>query len=254
MVWRKRRHGRGAKRRILEITSICHPGGATLTLDSGAHRHKDCFAFDRNDAKRPCHCEESTGLRLARPGDKLRDEAIPDQNPNNRSYLSASYHWSSSSVGIKGSVDWDSIRMRHCPSRSRSSLRRSLWSGGSGLLLAPCRRAPDERVYRIRPRHPQRATIAGDCVLEPHFDRKSGACRLKAMPDGRRTLPAYRVIANTPSLEPTGPAWSLGSRSASLGYGAFNRGSFSGLAAACTEIFSARYWRPGWHAAGSRST
>ena len=69
-------------------------------------------------------------------------------------------------------------------------------TSGATLLVAPRRRAPEERSYRIRLRDTQRATIGSDCILEPHVDRKSGTCRFSAVPNSRYVLPTDRAIAD----------------------------------------------------------
>jgi hypothetical protein len=45
----------------------------------------------------------------------------------------------------------------------------------------------------------QWAAILGDCVLEPHFDRRRDASHLSAMPNSRRATPTDRVIAGVVS-------------------------------------------------------
>jgi len=124
------------------------------------------------------------------------------------------------------------------PSHSAGSL-----TSGATLLVAPRRRAPEERAYRIRLRNTQRAAIGGDCILEPHVDRKRGTCRFSAMPNSRHTLPTDRAIAAARlMLDLIGLPCALGPRPASSSYDTLRRGSFANFVAARTEILGARYW------------
>ena len=109
-------------------------------------------------------------------------------------------------------------------------------NSGATLLVAPRRRAPEERAYGIRLRDTQRAPIGSDCILEPHVDRKRCAWRFSAMRNSRHALPTDRAIANARlMLDLIGLACALGSRPASSSYCTFRRGSFANFVAARIE-------------------
>jgi hypothetical protein len=83
----------------------------------------------------------------------------------------------------------------------------------------------------------QWATIPGDCVLEPHFDRRRDAPHLSAIPNSRRATPTDRVIGGFVSttraslLDLTERRW----RRVSSPYGAFLRSPRTSLSMAPTE-------------------
>jgi hypothetical protein len=113
--------------------------------------------------------------------------------------------------------------------------------GGATLLAAPCRRASEERAYRIRLRDTQRATIGSDRILEPHVDRKRGTSRFSVTPNSQQARPTDRAIVNAQlMLGLIGLPFTLGSRPAGSPHGTFRRGSFVDFVAARTEILRVR--------------
>jgi hypothetical protein len=60
---------------------------------------------------------------------------------------------------------------QHIPRELGGAPGRSLCRGAR-LLVAPRRRTPEKRAYRIRPWYTQWATIASDSILEPDLDRQ----------------------------------------------------------------------------------
>jgi hypothetical protein len=115
------------------------------------------------------------------------------------------------------------------------------------LLVRPGRRTSVERAHGLRPRQVQWATILGDCVLEPHFERRRDAPHLSAIPNSRRATPTDRVIGGVVSttraslLYLTERRCSLGRRRVSSPYGAFLRSSRTSLSMAPTETLRDDY-------------
>jgi hypothetical protein len=109
------------------------------------------------------------------------------------------------------------------------------------LLVTPGRCTSKERAHWLRPWQMKRATILGDCVLEPHLHRRRGAPHLSTMPNSGRATPTDREIAGVVSttraslVDLTERRCSLGRRRRSSPYGAFLRSSRTSLSMASTE-------------------